>query len=159
MLDKPMATLSLDELQQDLLTREVRAFVYGLADPEAQARYTGLLRAVESGEISEEHLDPLAGLLAVVLESGRVRALHGPAGENALLSLFQKTPQGAALAQMANAVNQALTGLERQVLAGITFRSTGPGTWALTLQTDRCELTMRIDRRGIQVENLGVDLG
>jgi hypothetical protein len=154
-----MATLSLDELQQDILSREVRAFVRGWADPEAQARYAALLHAVESGAVGEEHIDTLAGLLAVVLESGRVRALYGPAGENSLLSLFQKTPQGSSLAQMANAVNQALTGLEQQVLAGITFRSTGPGAWALTLQTDRCELSVRIDRRGIHVENLGVDLG
>jgi hypothetical protein len=154
-----MATLSLDELQQDILTREVRAFVHGWADPEAQARYTALLHAVESGVVNEEHVNTLAGLLAVVLESGRVRALYGPAGENSLLSLFQKTPPGSALAQMANAVNQALTGLEQQILAGITFHSSGPGAWALTLQTDRCELTVRIDRRGIQVENLGVDLG
>lgn len=158
-LDKAMATLFLDEFQKEILEREVRVFLKGLADPEAQACYANLLQKVENREVTEELSEALEGILEIVLESGRARKLYGPAGENTLTSLFQKTPHGSALVKLANEVNQALKGLESQILGGITFRSSGPGSWVLTLQTDRCELTLRIDRRGIWVDNLGVDLG
>jgi hypothetical protein len=154
-----MTTVSLDEFQKEILSREVRAFVKGWIDPEVQARYAALLQEVESGTITEECCESLEGLLEIILESGRARKLYGPAGENSLVSLFQKVPRGSALVRQANEVNQALKGLESQILGGITFRSSGPGSWSLTLQTDRCELSLRIDRRGIQVENMGVDFG
>jgi hypothetical protein len=150
--------LALDDLQKDLLEREIRAFIKEVADPEAQSRYAAFLQAVENGEVGEEHTRLLAGLLEVVLESGRARKLYGPAGENSLISLFQKTPQGSALTQQANNVNQALKGIEEQVIKKMSFRPSRPGSWVLTLQTDRCELTLRIDRREIRVDNLGIDL-
>ncbi|HJY82509.1 MAG TPA: hypothetical protein VKK81_15690 [Candidatus Binatia bacterium] len=154
-----MATGPLDEFQKEILEREVRAFLTGVADPDAQARYAGLLQEVEDGEVSEEFSPALEGILAVILESGRARKLYGPAGENTLTTLFQKTPRGSALVQQANEVNKALKGLEGQTLGGISFRSIGPGSWGLTLQTDRGELTLRIDRQGIRVHDLEVDLG
>ncbi|HEV8715086.1 MAG TPA: hypothetical protein VGX03_19930 [Candidatus Binatia bacterium] len=154
-----MTRVLLDELQKEILGREVRAFLTGVADPEAQARYAGLLQEVEGGEVSAEHASVLEGILAIVLESGRARKLYGPPGENSLNALFQKTLHGSALVQQANEVNKALKGLEGQVLGGISFRSTGPGSWGLTLQTDRGDLTLRIDRQGIRVHDLEVDLG
>jgi hypothetical protein len=154
-----MATVSLDAFQQEILEQEIRAFVTGWINPEAQARYAALLQEVQSGEVSEAHAGTLEGLLEIVLESGRARTLYGPPGENTLTSLFHKTPHGSALVRETNAVNQALKGLEEQALRGVTFRSAGPGSWALTLQTDRCELTVRIDRRGVRVDTLGVDFG
>jgi hypothetical protein len=157
--DKTVTRVLLDELQKEILDREVRAFLTGVADPEAQARYAGLLQEVEDGEVSEECATILEGILAIVLESGRARKLYGPPGENSLNALFQKTLHGSALVQQANEVNKALKGLEGQVLGGISFRSTGPGSWGLTLQTDRGELTLRIDRQGIRVHDLEVDLG
>lgn len=157
--DKTVTRVLLDELQKEILDREVRAFLTGVADPEAQARYAGLLQDIEDGEVSEEFVAALEGILTIVLESGRTRKLYGPPGENSLNALFQKTPRGSALVQQANEVNKALKGLEGQILGGISFRSTGPGAWGLTLQTDRGELTLRIDRQGIRVHDLEVDLG
>ena len=153
-----MTRVLLDELQKEILAREVRAFLTGVADPDAQARYAGLLQGVEDGEVGEECAAALEGVLTIVLESGRARKLYGPPGENSLNSLFHKTPRGAALVQQANEVNKALQGLEGQVLREISFRPTGPGSWGLTLQTDRGELTLRIDRQGIRVHDLEVDL-
>lgn len=159
MQDKGTAPISLDKFPQELLRHEVLTLTQGWNDPEVRARYTALLREVESGTITEERLVTLGDLLEIVLESGRARHLYGPAGENALTALFQKTPRGAALTQQAQEVNRALTGLASQTLGGITFRPAGPGSWVLTLQTNRCELTVRIDRQGLRIENLGVDLG
>ncbi|MBI3801953.1 MAG: hypothetical protein HY268_33915 [Deltaproteobacteria bacterium] len=154
-----MTSIILDEFHKEILEREVRLFLNGVTDLEAQARYAGLLQGVEAGEVGEEFAAALEGILTIVLESGRARKLYGPPGENSLNSLFHKTPRGSALVQQVNAVNKALKGLEGQLLGGITFRSTGPGAWGLTLQTDRGELTLRLDRHGIRVHDLEVDLG
>jgi hypothetical protein len=151
--------MSLDELQREILEREVRTFLNSVTDPEAQGRYAGLLQEVEDGEVSEEFAAALEAILTILLESGRARKLYGPAGENSLNSLFHKTSYGAALVQQVNEVNRALKGLEGQMLSGISFRSTGPGAWGLTLQTDRGELVLRIDRQGIRVNSLEVDIG
>jgi|SRR5215475_1471191 len=151
--------VSLDELQQEILGQEILTFLNGVSDPETHARYTGLLHEVEDGEVGEESAAALEGMLTIILESGRARKLYGPAGENTLTALFQKTPRGSALVQQATEMNRALKGLEGQKLSGIAFRSTGPGAWGLTLQTDRGELTLRIDRQGIRVNSLEVDLG
>jgi len=151
--------MSLDELQREILEREVRTFLNSVTDPESQGRYAGLLQEVADGEVSEEFAAALEGILTLILESGRARKLYGPASENSLNSLFHKTARGAALVQQANEVNQALKGLEGQRLSGISFRSTGPGAWGLTLQTDRGELVLRIDRQGIRVNSLEVDVG
>lgn len=159
MLDKSVASILLDEFPQELLQHEVLILTQGWNDPEVRTRYTALLREVESGTITEERLVTLGDLLEIVLESGRARHLYGPAGENALTALFQKTPRGAALTQQAQEVNRALTGLASQTLGGLAFRASGPGSWVLTLQTNRCELTMRIDRQGLRVVNMEMDLG
>ena len=151
--------MSLDELQQEILAQEVQTFLHGVTAPEAQVRYASLLQEVEGGEVGEEGVAALEGILTIILESGRARKLYGPPGENSLNSLFQKTPRGSALVQQANAVNKALKGLEGQLLGSIAFRSTGPGAWGLTLQTERGELTLRLDRQGIRVHDLEVDLG
>ncbi|MCS6925357.1 MAG: hypothetical protein NZ578_05580 [Candidatus Binatia bacterium] len=152
------STLPLDDFQKAILAGEIRAFIQGWTDATARARYTALLQAIEREELTEECRESLGSLLSVVLESGRARKLYGPAGEHALLSLFHKTPQGAALQQQAHAVTQALKGLAGQTLSSMTVRSAGPGAWALTLHTNLCELTLQIDRKGIQVISMGVDL-
>lgn len=159
MPDKDRAPISLDPFARELLQHEVFILTRGWNDPEIRARYTALLREVESGTITEERLVTLGDLLEIVLESGRARHLYGPAGENALTALFQKTPRGVALRQQAQEVNRALAGLEGQTFGSIAFRAAGPGSWVLTLQTNHCELTVRIDRQGVRAQNLEVDLG
>jgi hypothetical protein len=158
-----MASLSVgripvDAFQKGILEREVQAFLKGVADPEAQAHYTDLLQQVENEEVGEELAEALEDILEILVESGRARKLYGAAGENSLISLFQKTARGSALAQMSTEVNQALKGMQGQTLKGIHFRSSGPGSWALTLETDQCELTLRIDRKGLKVGSIGIDL-
>lgn len=152
-------SFSLDDFQKKILASEICAFIQGWTDATARARYTALLEAVEKEKLTEECRELLGNLLTIILESGRARKLYGPAGEHALLSLFHKTPQGAALQQHAHAVTQALKGLAGQVLSGIAVRSAGPSAWVLTLHTNLCELTLQIDRKGVQVNTLGVDFG
>lgn len=155
-----METLHLETLQQEVLLQEVRIIVPRVSgNPESSSRYVALLNEIERGEITDAYSDTLAGILEILLESGRARHLYGPPGEHTLTALFQRTPRGAALVQQSQAVTRSLAGLEGQTLSNLSVRSSGPGAWAFTLQTDRCELTIQIDRRGLQVKSLDMDLG
>jgi hypothetical protein len=155
-----METLHLEALQKEVLQSEVEAIVQRVSsNPEAHSRYAALFDEIERGEITDGCSDTLEGILAVLLESGRARHLYGPPAEHTLTALFQRTPRGAALVQQGQVVTRSLSGLESQRLTNLSVRSSGPGAWAFTLQTDRCELTIQIDRRGIQVKSLDLDLG
>ncbi len=123
-----MATLSINALQKEILEQEVWAFLKGLIEPDAQARYAALLQQVEDEEIAEELSGALEGILEIVVESGRARKLYGPIGENSLTSLFQKTPKGSALSPMTTQVNQALGGLQGRIRrSAFVPRDPGPG--------------------------------
>ena len=155
-----METLHLEALQQEVLQHEVGAIAQRVSNnSEAHSRYVALLNEIERGEITDECSDTLEGILDVLLESGRARHLYGPPGEHTLTALFQRTPRGSAFVQQSQTVTRSLSGLEGQTLSNLSVRSSGPGAWAFTLQTDRCELTIQIDRRGIQVKSLDMDLG
>lgn len=155
-----METLHLEALQKEILQQEVGAITQRVSsNPEAHSRYIALLDEIERGEITGECSGTLEGILDVLLESGRARHLYGPPGEHTLMALFQRTPRGAALVQQSQALTRSLSGLEGQILSNLSVRSSGPGAWAFTLQTDRCELTLQIDRRGIQIKHVDMDLG
>lgn len=158
--DNSMTTIQLEAFQKEVLQQEVGAIAQRVSsNSEAYSRYAALLDEIERGEITSECTETLESILDVLLESGRARHLYGPPGEHTLTALFQRTPRGAALVQQSQALTRSLSGLEGQTLSTLSVRSSGPGTWAFTVQTDRCELTLQIDRRGIQIKSVDMDLG
>jgi len=160
MLGDAMETLHLEALQKEVLQQEVGAIAQRVSNnPEVSSRYVALLDEIERGEITSECSGTLEGILDVLLESGRARHLYGPPGEHTLTALFQRTPRGAALVQQSQVLTRSLSGLEGQMLSNLSVRSSGPSAWAFTLQTDRCELTLQIDRRGVQIKSVDMDLG
>ena len=145
-------------IEQELLVPEIRKFSRGLLDPEAMARYGNLLAAVEAGEVEDELLGYLSIVLEISLQSGRPRKLYGADGEQALARLFQRTPAGAALSDAAKSVSEALAGLQGQTLEDIKVSTLGPGSYGLMIDTDRCQINVRLDRTGVRVENMAIGL-
>ena len=142
--------------EQELLVPEIALFARALHDPGARARYEELQGAVEEGEVEEELLGHLGNVLEVGLQSGRLRKFYGADGEQALARLFHRTPSGAALADGARAVTEAVGALKGQVIEEIRVSALGPGSYGLTIDTDRCEIVLRLDRSGVRVENVAV---
>jgi hypothetical protein len=142
--------------EQELLVPEIGKFASALHDQAARARYEDLRAAVESGEIGDDLTGHLANVLEFGLQSGRLRRVYGADGEQALARLFHRTPVGAALAEEATAVTKALTALQGQVIEEIRVVAVGPGSYSLLIDTDRCQVSVRLDRRGVRVENLAV---
>jgi hypothetical protein len=143
-------------VEQELLAPEIAGFARVLHDPAARARYEALQEAVESGEVDDDLAGHLANVLEVGLQSGRLRRAYGADGEQALTRVFQRTPAGAALTADANAVSEALTALHGHVIEELRIAAVGPGSYSLTIDTDRCRVTVRLDRGGVRVHNVEI---
>ena len=148
--------LAVDALQREILLEELATLVVSLRGSEAGGPWENLAAAVDSGEVEEPLLGRLETILEMTLQTGRARRVHGADGEQTLLRLFQQTPGGASARRATQAVNETLTTLSGQRLEGALFSVQGPGVYRLGLATDRCRLTLEIDRHGISVESLEV---
>lgn len=148
--------IELDAAAREWLQEEVQALLARLSTPEGRALYAALLSAIEAGHIPEALLGPLERLLELGLQTGRIRHRYGPQAEAALLRLYQKTPAGAAIAQTAEEANRALASLQGHAIQAIIFAPRGPGQYQLTIETDRCQITLETSREGIWVKSLEV---
>jgi hypothetical protein len=144
--------------EQELLIPEVMAFARALRDPQAREPYDVLRVQVQEGEVDDDLLPHLGNVLEIGLQSGRLRKLYGADGEQALSRLFHRTPAGAKLAELAKSVTEALSALQGQVIEDVKVSALGPGTYGVTLDTDRCQITMRMDRSGVRVENVAIGI-
>ncbi len=153
-------SLRVDPALEEILTQEVRALLRALP-PEGRAAQ-GLARvadALRQGEVPENALPALEQVLTLGLGTGRLLELHGRAAQTMALGLYAKTPAGRARVRQAEAVSAALTAaLEGAVLKAVTLSAEGPSGHRLLLETDRGDVQLRLDRLGIQVENLVVSL-
>lgn len=144
--------------EQELLVSEINKIARLIPDPAARERYGDLRAAVEDGEVPDEQLGHLGNVLEIGLQSGRLRKQYGADGEQALARLFQRTPAGAALAEAARNVSEALAGLQGQRLEDIKVSTLGPGSYGLMIDTDRVQIQLRLDRGGVRVENVAIGI-
>jgi hypothetical protein len=114
-----------------------------------------LVAEIDEGSVVEE-VEALERILELGLQSGRIRALYGPGGEQAALRLYRKLPQGAELDASAAAVNEALRALAGRELESIQVRAVGPGAFAITVQAGGAELSVQVDRLGARLSSVGV---
>ena len=148
--------LAIDPLQREILLEELATLVVSLRGSEACEPWEDLAASVDAGEVEEPLLGRLETVLEMTLQTGRARRVHGADGEQALLRLFHQTVTGAKASQATRAVNETLATLAGQRIEGALFTVQGPGVYRLGLQTDRCKLTLEIDRHGVAVESLEV---
>jgi hypothetical protein len=150
--------MNIGATESELLTQEIGSLAGMLRDPAARERYGALRDAVREGEVPEELVGHLGNILEMGLQSGRLRALYGADGEQALTRLFHRTPTGSALQDEAKSVTHALNGLQAQRIEEIRVAALGPGTYGLTIDTDRCQVSVRLDRGGVRVESLAIGI-
>ena len=139
----------------DVARAEVEAVRQVLDDGDYRDVLDDLLETLEDGgSVEGRHADELDRLLTLALQSGRVRALYGPGGEQAALRAFRKLPTGAELATSTAAVNEALSSLRDRSLDRVTLTAVGPGAFTLSVATDGPQLAIRLDRQGARVTSV-----
>jgi hypothetical protein len=114
-----------------------------------------LVAEIDEGSVVEQ-VEALQQILELGLQSGRIRALYGPGGEQATLRLYRRLPHGTELEDSARGVTEALRSLEGLPLRSIDLRAVGPGAFALSVAAGEVELDVRLGREGARLSSLGV---
>jgi len=149
-------TITLGAEEQEVALAELDA-VRDSAHGEYRVLLDATAAAVESGEeLSEQGALELDRIISLGLQTGRIRALYGPGGEQAALRTYRRLPGGSDGAASAKAVNEALTALVGRSLDGVSIAPVGPGVFTLSLVAGGAELTVRLDRQGARLASVGV---
>jgi hypothetical protein len=141
---------------REVALAEAQAVLAMVQDEQRRARLADLVAAASEGEVAGDDADALAELLELGLQTGRLRALYGPGGEQAALQTYRKLPAGAELAASAREVSKALASLVGRELEGIWLQAVGPGAYTLSLAAGGMELSVRLDRTGARLASVGV---
>ena len=148
--------MTLTDEERELLSTEVAQALEQVRSPEARVRYGELLSAVDAGEVPDDLLESLQGVLEVGLESGRIRRVHTAHGEMIANRVFARTPRGRMLHESAGEVNNALAALEGHALRELKITPAGPGAWAIHASTDQGTLLIRLSRQGARLQSVEV---
>ena len=149
-------TVVLDEEAREVARAEAQAVLAAVRDEERRGRLAGLLAAVDDGAVDGEDAQALGEVLELGLQTGRVRALYGPDGEQAALKVFRRLPVGQELGAAAKDVNAALRALEGRAVEKVSVSAVGPGQHAVTIAADGLELTIKLGRDGAALGTVGI---
>jgi hypothetical protein len=141
---------------QEVALAEAQAVLAMARDDEYRGRLAGLVAAVGEGEVDGGDAETLTELLELGLQSGRLRALYGPGGEQAALKAYRRLPRGAALAESAREVSEALATLQGKTIESIGLQAVGPGSFSVSVAADGVELSLRLDRQGARLASVGI---
>src|SRR5262249_59972588 len=119
-----------------------------VVDEGRRARLADVVAAVDEGVVEGADADALAELLELGLQTGRVRALYGPGGEQAALGLFRRLPLGKEIAATARDLNEALSALEGRTIEKVTVSAIGPGEDGVTISTEDFEIAPPLRQTG-----------
>jgi len=139
--------------ERELALAETQAVLAHASGP-YRGELTDVVAAIDDGALPAAEAETFERLLELSLQAGRVRALHGPGGEQAALRLYRRLPRGAAVAQSAREVGDALNVLNGRTLDSVSLQSLGPGSYSLTIVADGAEVTVRLDRQGARVASV-----
>jgi hypothetical protein len=116
-------------------------------------RYGDLVGQVNDGEVAD--VDLLENVLELGLQTGRIRALYGPGGEQAAIATVRKLPRGRERGESARDVSAALQALAGKTLDSVALTAVGPGAFTLALGAGGVELSVRLDKSGARLTSVG----
>lgn len=151
-----MAEISLSASEQEVALAETQAVLAAATTPGYRDELRALEAAIGEGSLDDEHAEMLEQIVELALQTGRVRAVYGPPGEQTALRLYRRLPRGAALAESAREVSQALGSLRGRMLEGATVTAVGPGAYTLSLTAGEARLSLRLDRQGARLTSVEV---
>lgn len=140
---------------REVALAEAQAVLAMVSDPARRDRLADLVAAASEGRVCGAEAQTLEELLELGLQTGRLRGLYGPSGEQAALQTYRRLPQGLALSESAEEVSRALAGLTGRRLDAASIRAIGPGSFVLSLAIEGTEVTVRLDRQGIRIASVG----
>ena len=104
-------------------------------------RLAELVADVDEGEVGARARTRSRSFSSSGSQTGRLRALYGPGGEQAALLAFRKLPRGAELAAGAARGDRGARRLEGKRIDSVSLANAGPGAYVLSLAADGLELS------------------
>jgi hypothetical protein len=147
--------LRLRDQERELVLAELETIREASSSPVYRKRVERLVRAAREGALDDELASELERILELALQSGRIRAVYGPGGEQAALKLYRRTPGGADVVASAAEVSEALGALAGKPLESVDVAVVGPGAYRLSLTAGGLELAVRLDRQGARLASVG----
>ena len=141
---------------REVVLGEAQAVLAMVRDDERRGRLASLVAAVDEGEVTGDDAQALEELLELGLQTGRVRALYGPGGEQAALRVYRQLPRGKEAGEAAREVTEALSSLEGTTLERVALQAVGPASFVLSLSAGGTELSVRLDRQGARLTSVGI---
>ena len=127
--------------------------------PDARAPYERLQKCIEDSVEIPTELNPYLGMM---IESSIITGnakRFGAGVQQSMVVLFQKLPNGKAIADSISAINAALEKVKGHAIEEVSTVLRAPGSYALTLKTDQLMMVIIFDRAGLSIESLEVNLG
>ena len=140
--------------EREVALDEVRAVLASARDAGYRERLEALAVALEAGSVDDELAEQLEPIVSLGLQSGRIRSVYGPGGEQAALRLYRKLPAGRAVQASAKEVGTALSSLRGRTLDSIAIQPVGPGAFTIALTADGIQLSVRLDRQGARLHSV-----
>jgi hypothetical protein len=151
-----MSSVALRGEAAEVALGEAQAVLAMVHDDERRERLADLVAAIGDGEVGGADAEALEELLELGLQTGRLRAVYGPGGEQAALRLYRRLPRGRALKESASDVSAALTALAGKPLERVSLDAVGPGAFLLSIAAGGAELSVRLDRQGARLASVGL---
>jgi hypothetical protein len=139
----------------EIARAEAQAVLAMLSDERRRARLADVVAAVDDGIVEGNDAAALGELLELGLQTGRLRAVYGPEGEQAALALFRRLPQGRELSQSTKDLTDALDSLAGRTLDSVSVHSVGPGEYGVSISAEGFELVLRLGRSGARISTIG----
>ena len=140
--------------EREVALDEVRAVLANARDAGYRQRLESVAVAIEAGEVDDMQAGQLEPIVSLGLQSGRIRSVYGPGGEQAALRLYRKLPGGRAVQASTEEVDTALSSLRGRTLDSIAIQPVGPGAFTVALSADGIRLSIRLDRQGARLHSV-----
>jgi hypothetical protein len=122
---------------------------------DVRERLAELATLVDDGSVDGDAAELLESVLELGLQSGRIRAVYGPGGEQAAVATLRRLPRGKDRGASAQDVSSALQALVGKPLDGVRIAAVGPGAFTLTIEAGGVEASVRLDQHGARVASIG----
>lgn len=146
--------LRLSAAEREVALDEVQAVLASAQGGAYRDQLSELADALEAGEVPAALDDPLEQIVSLGLQSGRIRTIYGPGGEQAALRLYRRLPGGRAVQASATEVGEALSSLNGRTLDSVAITPLGPGAFTVALAADGIQLSVRLDRQGARLHSV-----
>lgn len=150
-----MTAVAVQGEAREVVLAEAQAVHAMAVDEGMREQLADLVAAADGGEIGESELALAESVLELGLQSGRIRAVYGPGGEQAALRTLRRLPRGRDRTESTSEVSAALGTLVGSKLEKVAIAAVAPGAFTLTIDAGGVSASVRLDAAGARLTSLG----